>query len=155
MPLTPSPTHLRSDRGFSMFLVVVAMLVTAMFVAAGFAAANGDLRMSVESKERKGAYAAAEAGLGFYLKELRENPDVWTQCDAVSAPNVQEENPINQQWNAGVPGEKDPRRWRKIPGVPAEYTIELLHRPGYDKCGSEQASIVRGRLQTRISRCRG
>ena len=76
MPLTPSPIHLRGERGFSMFLVVVAMLVTAMFVAAGFAAANGDLRLSVESKERKAAYAAAEAGLGFYLKELRENPDV-------------------------------------------------------------------------------
>jgi hypothetical protein len=141
MPLTPSPIRLRSERGFSMFLVVVGMLVTAMFVAAGFAAANGDLRLSVESKERKAAYAAAEAGLGFYLKELRENPDVWTQCDAVSAPNVDEENPINQQWDGGAP-EDDPRRWRKIPGVPAEYTIELLHRPGYEECGEEQASIV-------------
>ena len=26
--------------------------------------------------------------------------------------------------------------------MPAEYTIELLHRPGYDECGAEQASIV-------------
>jgi hypothetical protein len=141
MPLTPSPIQLRGERGFSMFLVVVGMLVTAMFVAAGFAAANGDLRLSVESKERKVAYAAAEAGLGFYLKELRENPDVWTQCDQVSAPNVDEENPINQQWNGGAP-EDDPRRWRKIPGVSAEYTIELLHRPGYTACGEDQASIV-------------
>ena len=114
MPVTPSSIHLRGERGFSMFLVVVGMLVTSMFVAAGFAAANGDLRLSVESKERKSAYAAAEAGLGFYLKELRENPDVWTDCADVTVPTGQGENPINQQWNGG-PG-ADPRQLAQDPG---------------------------------------
>ena len=124
MPVNHSPLHPRGERGFSMFIVVTAMLVTAMFVAAGFAAADGGLNLSVENKERKASFAAAEAGLGYYLKRLRENPDVWTQCDTASAPNGQESSPINQQWDgAGT----DPRRWRKIPGVPAEYAVELLH----------------------------
>ena len=36
----------RDERGFSMFLVVVAMFVTSMFVAAGFAAADSDFSLS-------------------------------------------------------------------------------------------------------------
>jgi hypothetical protein len=142
MPLNHSPLHPRGERGFSMFIVVTAMLVTAMFVAAGFAAADSGLNLSVENKERKASFAAAEAGLGYYLKRLRENPDVWTQCDTASAPNGQESSPINQQWD----GEgTDPRRWRKIPGVPAEYAVELLHTSKYSKCettANKQDSMI-------------
>ena len=64
-----------------MFLVIMAMLVTSMFVAAAFAAANGDLPMSGIAKERKSTYAAAEAGLNFYLNRLQQDPDYWTKCD--------------------------------------------------------------------------
>ena len=52
---------------------------------------------------------------GYYLKQLRENPDDWTQCDTASAPNAEEQSPINQQWDGDR--RRDPRRWRKIPGV--------------------------------------
>src|SRR3954447_3682325 len=139
MPVTQSPHRPRGERGFSMFIVVTAMLVTAMFVAAGFAAADGGLNLSVENKQRKASFAAAEAGLGYYLKRLRENPDVWTQCETASAPNPSEASPINQQWDgvpvAGKPN-GDPRVWRAIPGVPAEYTIELLHTAGNSFCDS-------------------
>ena len=42
----------RAERGFSMFIVIMAMFVTSMFVAAAFAAANGDLPVSgVASKD--------------------------------------------------------------------------------------------------------
>src|SRR6478735_8693753 len=125
MQVTPSP---RSERGFSMFIVIMAMFVTSMFVAAGFAAAQGGLSLSVENKNRKSSYNVAEAGLGYYLKELKENPDVWTKCAAVDAPNGTEKSPINQQWDGSG---TDPRVWRKIPGVDAEYTIEILHQPGF------------------------
>ena len=150
MPLTQSPLHPRGERGFSMFIVVTAMLVTAMFVAAAFAAADGGMNLSVENKQRKASYAAAEAGLGYYLKRLRENPDVWTQCDTASAPNSSEASPINQQWDGQG---TDPRRWRKIPGVPAEYTVELLHTSKYTKCetSAQQAGLddrhVHGHVQ--------
>ena len=58
MQVTPSP---RSERGFSMYIVIMAMFVTSMFVAAGFAAAQGGLSLSVENGKRKYSYNAAEA----------------------------------------------------------------------------------------------
>jgi Tfp pilus assembly protein PilX len=127
-------TRTRDERGFSMFLVIMAMFVTSMFVAAGFAAANGDLPMSGKSKDRKLAYAAAEAGLNFYQQRLDQNPDYWTLCNTGPKPNTTENNPVNQQWTSGA---TDPRLWRNLPeGSTAQYTIELLPAPGsgYTQC---------------------
>jgi hypothetical protein len=132
----------RAERGFSMFIVITAMFVTSMFVAAAFAVANNGLSLSVENQQRKSSYAVAEAGLGYYLKKLRENPDVWSQCANASAPNGTEKSPINQQWDGKG---TDPRTWRKIPGVDAEYTIELLHTSKYTKCetgANQQDSLI-------------
>ena len=133
---------LRAERGFSMFLVIMAMLLTAMFIAAGFAAANGDLPISGVSKDRKITYAAAEAGLNFYLNHLQQDNDYWTKCDQVPAPNAAENNPVNQQID---PGQPDTRRWRNVPGSSSQYTIELLHTKNYTKCEidpKKQDSIV-------------
>jgi hypothetical protein len=132
----------RSERGFSMFLAIMAMLVTSMFVAAAFAAANGDLPLSAQSKDRKQAYAAAEAGLNFYESRLTQNPDYWTQCDQVPAPNGTEFSPVN------LPG-ASPRRWRNLPsGSTAQYTIDLLPANGAAKC-------VPGNADTMIDRSTG
>jgi hypothetical protein len=132
----------RDERGFSMFLVIVGMLVTSMFVAAAFAAANNDLPMSGKSKDRKLAYAAAEAGLNFYQQRLDQNPDYWTLCETGPKPNASgpENNPVNQPWLTGP----DQRLWRNLPeGSPAQYTIELLPTPGYTKCDTkDQASML-------------
>src|SRR4051812_18970727 len=133
----------RAERGFSMFIAIMAMAVTAMFVAAGFAAANGDLPVSGESKDRKGAYAAAEAGLNFYLNHLQQDNDYWTKCASVPAPNASEPNPVNQQWDGT--GATDPRRWRTVPGSRAQYTIELLHTKNFSQCDpnpKQQASLI-------------
>ncbi len=133
---------LRAERGFSMFLVIMAMLLTAMFIAAGFAAANGDLPISGVSKDRKITYAAAEAGLNFYLNHLQQDNDYWTKCDQVPAPNASENNPVNQQFD---PGQTDTRRWRNVPGSASQYTIELLHTKNYTKCETDpkkQDSII-------------
>jgi Tfp pilus assembly protein PilX len=128
--IPPRPSA-RSERGFSMILVILAMLVTAMFIAGGFAAANGDLPVSGISKDRKQAYAAAEAGLNFYLNHLQQDNDYWTKCDQVPAPNAAENNPVNQQVD---PTHIDTRRWRNVPDSAAQYTIELLHTEKYTKC---------------------
>ncbi len=129
----------RGERGISMFLVVVAMLLTSMFVVAGFAAAGSDFSTSAGSKSRKGGYAAAEAGLAYYVKQLRTNPDFWAQCDAADAPNSAEASPINQQYDGGA----DNRKWRKLPSISAEYTIELLHTPKFPACDrTKQESLV-------------
>jgi hypothetical protein len=142
--MTSTRSDLRDERGFSMFVAIMAMFVTAMFVAAGFAAANGDLPVSGISKDRKSTYAAAEAGLNFYLNHLQQDNDYWTMCDQVPAPNSSEPNPVNQQWDGTSPA-SDTRRWRTIPGSSAQYTIEVLHNPGYSKCETDpnkQASVI-------------
>jgi Tfp pilus assembly protein PilX len=119
----------RSERGFSMFIVIVAMLVTSMFVAAGFAAANGDFVVSKSSQDRKGAYAAAEAGLNYYQSKLNQNPDYWTLCDTGPAPKAGENNPVNQPWTGS-----GTRRWRNLPNSKAQYTVEMLPVPGQTTC---------------------
>ena len=104
---------LRSERGFSMIIVVGVMAASSLFVAAAFSAANGDLPLTRDSQDRKQAYAAAEAGINFYQYHLNQDPDYWTKCTTVPAPNGTELQPVNQAWNgAGA----DPRRWRKVPG---------------------------------------
>jgi hypothetical protein len=128
----------RAERGFSMFLVIMAMLVTSLFVAAGFAAANGDLPVSGVASERKSAYAAAEAGLHYYLNRLQIDPDYWTKCDTGAAPNLMEQNPVNQ-----VSVTDANRRWRTVPGSTDQYSIDLVPAPGYTSCNpANQASFV-------------
>ncbi|MDA0166448.1 hypothetical protein OM076_39655 [Solirubrobacter ginsenosidimutans] len=130
----------RAERGFSMFIVIMAMFVTSMFVAAAFAAANGDLPVSGVAVQRKSTYAAAEAGLNFYLNRLQVDPDYWTKCASGPAPNGSELNPVNQLWDGSG---ADPRRWRTIPGATDQYTIELIPAPGYTSCDTtKQQSFV-------------
>ena len=135
-------SDLRAERGFSMFLAIMAMLLTAMFVAAAFAAANGDLPVSGISKDRKTSYAAAEAGLNFYVNHLQQDNDYWTKCDQVPAPNLSEQSPVSQQYD-GVGTDK--RAWRNVPGSPAQYTIEILHTAKYTQCETDpkkQDSVI-------------
>jgi hypothetical protein len=129
----------RDERGFSMFIVIVVMLVTTMFVTAAYAAARGDLPMSGNSKDRKSSYASAEAGLNFYAFHLNQDSDYWTKCDQVPAPNGSELNPVNQVWNGSLP---DTRRWRTVPGTTAQYTIELLPAKGTKCVIGDQTSLV-------------
>src|SRR4051812_47172046 len=124
----------RAERGFSMFIAIMAMAVTAMFVAAAFAAANGDLPISGASKDRKATYAAAEAGLNYYLNHLQQDPDYWTLCNTAPDPNVDEKSPLNQQFDGVVGSTADKRVWRTVPGSSAQYTIELLHTKDATAC---------------------
>jgi hypothetical protein len=131
---------LRDERGMSMFIVIMAMLVTSLFVAASYAAANGDLPMSGDSKDRKATYAAAEGGMNFYMYHLNQDNDYWVKCDQVPRPNDTELNPVNQPWNGTG---TDPRRWRNVPGSNAQYTAELIPAAGYTQCiPGDQKSLV-------------
>ena len=115
---------LAAEHGFSMIVVMGVMGASTLFVAAAFAAANGDLPLTRDSQDRKQAYAAAEAGINLYQYHLNQDPDYWTKCTGVPAPNGTENQPVNQVWSgAPLP---DPRRWRNVAGVPTQYTIELL-----------------------------
>jgi hypothetical protein len=138
--MTTSTHTLRGERGFSMFITIMVAFVGSMFVAAAFAAANGDLPQSGQSKDRKATYAAAEAGLNFYLTHLAQDNDYWTKCENVPAPNGTEVNPVNTVWSGlGV----DPRRWRKVTGSNARYTLEILPANGALACNpANQASVL-------------
>jgi hypothetical protein len=143
-----NPHRLVNDDGFSMFLVIMVLFVSTMFVAAGFAAANGDLPLSGNWRDRKTAYAAAEAGLNFYQYHLDQDNDYWLKCTNVKAPNLTEPSPVNDAWDGTGPVQpdgtiKDPRAWRKLPGSEARYTIELLPAPGKNKCvENDQESMI-------------
>ena len=117
----------RDDRGFAMVAVIGVMAITGLFLAAGFAAADGDLPIVQNSKERKRAYAAAEAGLAYYRYQLAQDNDYWTHCDNVPGPATGVPAPITQ---AGATN----RNWRTLPGSDARYTIELLPAKGFPAC---------------------
>ncbi len=137
--MTTSPHTLRDERGFSMFITIMVAFVASMFVAAAFAAANGDLPQSGQSRDRKAAYAAAEAGLNFYLTHLAQDNDYWTKCENVPAPNGSEANPVNAVWATGP----DVRRWREVTGSKARYTLEMLPANGWTACSpTNQASVL-------------
>ena len=92
----------RAERGFSMFIVIMAMFVTSMFVAAAFAAANGDLPCPVATRAQVGLRGRrgrpellpqpAPAGSGL-LDQVRDGPRAQrreptrsTSCGTASAP---------------------------------------------------------------------
>jgi hypothetical protein len=122
---------LASEHGFSMIVVMGVMAASSLFVAAAFAAANGDLPLTRDSQDRKQAYAAAEAGINLYQYHLNQDPDYWTKCTNVPAPNGTENQPVNQAWSGTG---TDPRRWRNVAGMPTQYTLELLPANGATSC---------------------
>lgn len=123
------------ERGIAMYVVFVGVLVAALVSTAALTAASGDIGFSGRSKDDKQAYAAAEAGLNYYLTQIQRSPDLWTDCDQVPAPAPGEENPINLMWDGSG---SDPRRWRSLPGSSAQYTIELLPANGHSQCSTAQ-----------------
>ena len=129
----------RNEHGFSMIVVMGVMLICMLLSAAAFASVNGDMPLRKDSRERKQAYAAAEAGLNFYLSRLNQDNNYWAKCTDVSPPNAQEQSPVNQVWNgAGA----DPRKRRTVPGATSEYTIELLPAPGASACDKNNSSAT-------------
>jgi hypothetical protein len=147
MRLIPSlrTRFLASEHGFSMIVVMGVMAASTLFVAAAFAAANGDLPLTRDSQDRKQSYAAAEAGINLYQYHLNQDPDYWTKCTNVPAPNSSENQPVNQAWNGTG---TDPRRWRNVAGVPTQYTIELLP-------ANTATSCVEGNLSTMVDAATG
>jgi Tfp pilus assembly protein PilX len=131
--------YICAEHGFSMIVVMGVMAASSLFVAAAFAAANGDLPLTRDSQDRKQAYAAAEAGINYYQYHLNQDPDYWTRCTNVPAPNATENQPVNQKWNGSG---TDPRRWRNVAGTTTQYTIELLPANGNTSCVENNLSTM-------------
>ena len=116
--------EVRTESGYVMVSVMGVLLVATVFSVAAISAADNDTGQSRKDVDRKAAFAAAEAGLNYYLYRLNEDSNFWAQCDQVEGPSATEPAPVNQPWNGTG---TDPRRWRNVPDSPDEqYTIELL-----------------------------
>jgi hypothetical protein len=129
--------HLSAEHGFTMAAVMLIMLATSILGAAAFAAVGTDIPFARDSQDRKQAYAAAEAGIEYYLYQLTRDNDYWTNCADVEEPADGEPSPVNLQ----DPGEH--RTWRALSDSEAKFSIELLPANGSDECvkGDEESML--------------
>jgi hypothetical protein len=139
MPVTKP--DLSSERGVAMLVVLMALIAGSLVSAVALSAAGADLPFARESQDRKQAYAAAEAGLEYYLFQLSQDNDFWTRCTDVPRPNETESSPVNTAWDGKG---TDPRAFRKVPGTTSEYAIELLPAKGSAQCqpGAADATFL-------------
>lgn len=127
--------RLADERGFTMIVVLGALVVAMGLSVAAYGAANGDLGLGRNNQDQKQAYAAAEAGLNDYFFHLSQNPDYWSLCTTPASYLVQA--------GASATG-----HWRPVsPGSSSSYVIELLPAPGHASCDSSttaaaQASMI-------------
>jgi hypothetical protein len=115
--------RLKNESGFAMVSVMVLMLVGTMFAIAAWSSSNADTGPSARDRSTKQAYAAAEAGLNYYMFRLGQDNTYWTDCDQVPRPSTTELNPVNLENSPGL-------RWRTVPGTSNSYAIELLAQNG-------------------------
>jgi Tfp pilus assembly protein PilX len=130
----------RCQQGFTTVTLMGVLMVGGLLVAASFAAVQPDIRFTKKDEDSKQAYAAAEAGLNYYLNRLGQDNVYYTKCDQVPSPT---QNAVNLEW-AGA--STDPRVWRKIPGYQAEYAVELLavqtSATGMEVCVPDQPATM-------------
>jgi type II secretory pathway pseudopilin PulG len=113
----------RDERGFTMVTVIITMLIVMMLSIAALSAAQNDLPAGKKDTDRKIAYAAAEAGVQYYLYHLVDDPIYWSRCTTVGGP-------VNNPWNGSAT-----RKWAEVAGsTRARYTIELMPANGAVDC---------------------
>jgi Tfp pilus assembly protein PilX len=127
----------RDERGFTMVTVVGALLVVTLLAVAALSYAQRDLPSGAHDRDRKIAYAAAEAGAQNYFYYLSQDPNFWAKCDNDTAAYTTPPQ-INQRWN----GTAD-RNWARVPNTTnAWYTIELLPANGASSCSTTNAEAT-------------
>ena len=110
----------RCQQGFTTVTLMGVLMVGGMLVAASFAVVDPDISLSQKDDDSKQAYAAAEAGLSYYMNRLAQDSGYYTHCANVPSAT---QNAVNTEWSGSG---ADPRRFRKIPGYKSDYTVELL-----------------------------
>jgi hypothetical protein len=120
--------RIKAEDGYTMAAVMLVLLATSIMAGATFAAVGSDIPFTRASQDRKQAYAAAEAGIEYYLYQLTRDNDYWKTCDTAPGPDGQP-NPVNNV----APGVA--RRWRTVAGTTdAKFSIELLPANKAAKC---------------------
>ena len=121
--------RLRDESGFAMVSVIILMLVGTLFALAAWSSSNADIKPSANDRATKQAYAAAEAGINYYMFRLNQDNAYWSNCDSVPPPSSTEQNPVNLEGSTAL-------RWRNVPGTQASYAIELLAQNGVTPTGN-------------------
>jgi len=141
--------RLAADDGYTLAAVMLVLLATSILASATFAAVGGDIPFSRASQDRKQAYAAAEAGVEYYLYQLTRDNDFWKTCDTAPGPAGQP-NPVNQ------PNPGTARRWRTLTGTTdARFSIELLPANGEPLCEVATAAQPTRAADTMIDKASG
>jgi hypothetical protein len=110
----------RGEDGYAMIAVLTVLLVATIVAAAAVSASDNDRLTTTQDKERKQAYAAAEAGVADYLSRLTADGEYWRNCGV---------DPSNRSLNpAGVAAGQ--RGWMTMPGTRARYSVEVLPARG-------------------------
>jgi Tfp pilus assembly protein PilX len=121
--------RIKAEDGYTMAAVMLVLLATSIMAGATFAAVGKDIPFTRASQDRKQAYAAAEAGIEYYLYQLTRDNDYWKTCDTAAGPDGQP-NPVNN-----VDPTPAARRWRTVAGTTdAKFSIELLPANKAPKC---------------------
>lgn len=118
---------LSAQHGYSLVAVMLVMLATSLIAGAAFSAVGGDIPFTRAAQDRKQAYAAAEAGLEYYLYQLARDNDYWAKCTDVPEVSPGVKAPINHV-------NPTTRLWRPVSGNPAQFSIELLPANGAASC---------------------
>ena len=121
--------RVRNESGFAMVSVIVLMLVGTLFALAAWTSSNADTQPAARDRLVKQAYAAAEAGINYYMFRLGQDNTYWTDCDQVPPPSSTEQNPVNLEGATTL-------RWRNVPGTSSQYAIELLAQNGTSPAGT-------------------
>ncbi len=133
----------RCQEGFTTVVLMGTLMVGGLLVAATFAAVNPDIGFSQKDDDSKQAYAAAEAGLSYYLNRLAQDNIYYTHCANVFAPT---QNAVNLEWTTGT---TDPRRFRADPRLPVGLHRGAPRRPGPERGRHRAVRGERARLDGR------
>jgi Tfp pilus assembly protein PilX len=121
--------QLKDESGFALVSVLILMMVGTLFALAAWSSSKADIAPTVKDRASKQAYAAAEAGINYYMFRLGQNNAYWTDCDQVAAPNSTEANPVNLEGASTL-------RWRNVPTTTNQYAIELIAQNGVNPTGN-------------------
>jgi Tfp pilus assembly protein PilX len=120
--------NVRSDQtGFALVSVLILMLVGTLFALAAWTTSKADIKPSGQDRASKQAYAAAEAGINYYLFRLNQDNAYWSNCDQVDTGTAI--NPVNLEGATTL-------RWRTIQGGTSQYAVELLAQNGVNPVGT-------------------
>src|SRR4051794_1750612 len=131
--------RVREEHGFTMVVVMGVLLVATAFSVAAIAAADNDDPQARKDTDSKQAYAAAEAGIQYYVFHLNNDNAFWSTCTHSGDTNLPSPRGLSQ---VGAFSASD--TWRNVPGASSQFAIELLPANGSPVCdtANPQQSMI-------------